>query len=138
MKAMVLAAGFGLRMRPLTQLVAKPALPVLNRPLIQWTLEALAGAGVREVMVNLHHLPRTVERAVGDGTRFGLHVRYSREREILGTGGGPRRVRRFFAGGPALLVNGDMAFGLDLSKLIERHRSSGACATLALDRKSVV
>jgi len=128
----VLAAGLGLRMRPLTRLVAKPALPVLNRPLIQWTLEALAGAGVREVMVNLHHLPHTVESAVGDGARFGLRVRYSRERAILGTGGGPRRVRRFFGGAPALLVNGDMAFGLDLSKLIERHRSSGACATLAL------
>lgn len=132
MKAMVLAAGLGLRMRPLTQLVAKPALPVLNRPLIQWTLGALADAGVREVMVNLHHLPRTVESVVGDGARFGLRVRYSREQTILGTAGGPRRVRRFFGEAPVLLVNGDMAFGLDLSRLIERHRSSGACATLAL------
>ena len=132
MKAMVLAAGLGARMRPLTSLVAKPALPVLNRPLIQWTLEALAEAGVREVMINLHHLPRTVEGVVGNGARFGLRARYSRERTILGTGGGPRRVRRFFGDAPALLVNGDMAFGLDLSGLIERHRSSGACATLAL------
>lgn len=132
MRAMVLAAGLGMRMRPLTQLVAKPALPVLNRPLIEWTLEALAAAGVRDVKVNLHHLPGTVERVVGNGARFGLRVSYSREREILGTGGGPRRARSFFGAGPTLLVNGDMAFGIDLSQLIERHRASGACATLAL------
>ncbi len=129
---MVLAAGLGTRMRPLTRFVAKPALPVLNRPLIHWTLEALAAAGIRDVAINLHHLPGSVEASVGDGSRFGLRVRYSRERTILGTGGGPRRARRFFGDAPALLVNGDMAFGIDLSKLIEHHRSSGASATLAL------
>jgi len=129
---MLLAAGLGLRLRPLTLLRAKPALPVLNRPLIHWTLEALAAAGVDEVVINVHHLPRSVTDAVGDGSAFGLRVRWSREREILGTGGGPRRARRMLGEGPVLLVNGDMLMELDLGRLVARHRRSGARATLGL------
>jgi NDP-sugar pyrophosphorylase family protein len=129
---MVLAAGLGERMRPLTLLRAKPALPVLNRPLIHWTLERLRHAGVSDVVVNLHHLPRSVRAAVGDGRRFGLRVRYSFEREILGTGGGPRKVRRWLGDEPVLLVNGDVLFDFDLRELVARHRRSGARATLAL------
>ena len=132
MKAMVLAAGFGLRMRPLTNLMAKPALPVLNRPLIAWVLDHLARHRVTDVVINLHHRPASVRRAVGDGRRFGVRVRYSRERRLLGTGGGPRRVRRFFGDEPFLLVNGDAVLGLDLTALVARHRASGARATLAL------
>jgi len=129
---MVLAAGLGLRARPLTLLRAKPVLPVLNRPLLHWTLDALAAHGIRDVVINLHHRPDTVARAVGDGRAFGLRVTYSRERRLLGTGGGPRRVRRFFGDEPFLLVNGDVVFDLDLDRLVERHRSLGARATLAL------
>jgi NDP-sugar pyrophosphorylase family protein len=132
---MVLAAGLGERLRPLTALRAKPAMPMLNRPLIQWTLERLARSGVSEVMVNLHHLPESVVAAVGDGRRLGLRVRYSREPTLLGTGGGPRRVRSFFDDAPFLLVNGDVLFGFDLGRLVERHRASGARATLALKRR---
>jgi mannose-1-phosphate guanylyltransferase len=131
---MVLAAGLGTRMRPLTLLRAKPVLPVLNRPLLHWTLEALARAGVREVVVNLHHLPGTIRHAVGDGSAFGLRVLYSYERAILGSGGGPRKVRRFFGDEPALLVNGDMAFDFDLRALVADHLMSGAVATLALQK----
>ena len=129
---MVLAAGLGLRMRPLTQLKAKPALPVLNRPLIHWTLDLLAHHGVTDVVINLHHLPRTVVQAVGSGRDFGLQVTWSRERRILGTGGGPRRVRDFFGDEPFFLVNGDVVFDFDLTDLLERHRAAGARATLAL------
>ncbi len=132
MKAMVLAAGLGTRMRPLSDLVAKPALPVLNRPLIHWTLELLARHGITDVLVNTHHRPETVERAVGTGRRFGLRVRCSNEPEILGSGGGPRKVRSFFGSEPALLVNGDCVFDFDLTQLVRRHRESGALATLAL------
>ncbi len=129
---MVLAAGLGLRMRPLTERRAKPALPVLGRPLLQHTLERLAGAGVREVVINTHHRPASVRRAAGDGRRFGLRIRYSHERKILGTGGGPRRVRRLLGPGPVLLVNGDVLFEFDLRALLAQHRKSGAAATLAL------
>jgi NDP-sugar pyrophosphorylase family protein len=129
---MVLAAGLGLRMRPLTLLRAKPVLPVLNRPLLHWTLELLARHGVDDVMINLHHLPQTITGLVGDGRRFGLRVAYSRERTLLGTAGGPRQVRDYLGSAPFLLVNGDMAFEFDLSALVARHRASGARATLAL------
>jgi NDP-sugar pyrophosphorylase family protein len=129
---MILAAGLGLRMRPLTAQKAKPVLPVLNRPLLHWTLERLRAAGVREVMINTHHLPRSVRSAVGDGRAFGVRLSWSHEAEILGTGGGPRAVRRFFSDGPALLVNGDAWFDFDLRELLRRHRASGAMATLAL------
>ena len=129
---MVLAAGLGLRMRPLTSLLAKPALPVLNRPLIAWVLEQLARHGVTDVVINLHHRPGSIRNAVGNGSRFGLEVRYSHERQVLGTGGGPRRVRDFFGSEPFLLVNGDAIFAFDLTALVARHRASGARVTLAL------
>jgi NDP-sugar pyrophosphorylase family protein len=132
---MVLAAGYGLRMRPLTLLVAKPALPVLNRPLLHWTLERLSRAGVREVVVNAHHLPETVEAAARAARGLGLKVRTVREEpEILGTGGGPRAVRGWLGAGPVLLVNGDVLFTMDLLELLRRHRARGARATLALRR----
>lgn len=132
MRAMVLAAGLGQRARPLTLLRAKPVLPVLNRPLLHWTLEHLARHGVDDVVVNLHHLPDTVSEVLGDGRQFGVRLRYSREDKLLGTAGGPRAVRHLFGSEPLLLVNGDMFFDLDLRRLVQRHRASGADATLAL------
>jgi mannose-1-phosphate guanylyltransferase len=137
MKAMVLAAGLGLRMRPLTLLRAKPVLPVLNRPLLDWTMAKIARAGVRDVVVNLHHLPETVASVLGTGRRFGLRIRYAVEPVILGTGGGPRAVRGFLGDEPVLLVNGDVLFELDLRRLLAVHRVSGARATLALRRNPV-
>jgi mannose-1-phosphate guanylyltransferase len=132
MKAMVLAAGLGLRMRPLTTLRAKPALPVLNRPLIAWTLERLGHQGFEEIIVNTHHLPASVREAARAARGLGLRVSFCHEPRILGTGGGPRRVRRRLGPGPALLVNGDVFFDFDLRALVRRHRASGAAATLAL------
>lgn len=129
---MVLAAGLGTRLRPLTRLLAKPALPVLNRPLLHWTLERLAQHGVKRVVINLHHLPETVVAAAQDGRAFGLDVRYSLEPRILGTGGGLRQARRLLGNDPLLVVNGDVAFDFDLGRLMARHHASGARATLAL------
>jgi mannose-1-phosphate guanylyltransferase len=129
---MILAAGLGTRMRPLTRLRAKPALPVLDRPLLHWTLDALAAAGVREVAINTHHLPATVREAVGSGRRWGMRVTWSHEPRILGTGGGPRRLRRFFGDEPALLVNGDVFFQFDLAPLVARQRRTGARVALGL------
>jgi len=137
MKAMVLAAGLGLRMHPLTLLRAKPVLPVLNRPLLHWTMARLARAGVRDVVVNLHHLPETVTAVLGTGRRWGLRIRYSHEPAVLGTGGGPRAVRSLFGDEPLLVVNGDVLFDIDLRRLLAAHRASGARATLALRRNPV-
>ena len=132
MKGMILAAGLGLRMRPLTLVRAKPVLPVLNRPLLHWTLEHLARHGVDDVIVNLHHLPESVTEALEDRSSAGLRIRYAHERPILGTSGGPRAVRDVLGSEPFLLVNGDMLFDFDLSDLVARHHASGARATLAL------
>lgn len=132
MRAMLLAAGLGERMRPLSELLAKPVLPVLGRPLAHWTLDRLRAAGVTDVVVNTHHLPETVRAALGDGRRLGLRLRYSHEPEILGTGGGPRRARALLGDEPVLVVNGDVLFGFDLRRLVEGHRRSGALVTLAL------
>lgn len=132
MRAMLLAAGLGERMRPLTELLAKPVLPVLGRPLVHWTLESLRAAGVTDVVVNTHHLPETLRAALGDGRRFGLRLRWSHEPEILGTGGGLRRARALLGDGPVLVVNGDVLFGFDLRRLVAGHAASGALATLAL------
>jgi NDP-sugar pyrophosphorylase family protein len=133
-KAIVLAAGLGERLRPLTLVRAKPVIPVLNRPLLHWTLERLARQGVTDVVVNLHHLRHTVHRALGDGSAFGLRIRYSFERTILGTAGGPRHVRRFFGKEPFLIVNGDVLFDFDVRPLVREHRRSRAQATLAVRR----
>ena len=129
---MVLAAGLGTRMRPLTRVRPKAVLPVLDRPLLHWTLELLARHGVGEVMINLHHLPRMVRRAGGDGWPFGVKVSYSYEPVILGTAGGPRKVRRWLGDEPVLLINGDIVFDFDLTALRRRHDRAGAPVTLAL------
>jgi NDP-sugar pyrophosphorylase family protein len=129
---MVLAAGLGTRMRPLTNLRAKPAVPVMNRPLLHWTMDLLARNDVTDVMVNTHYLPRTVREAIGDGSAYGMRITYSHEPKILGTGGGPRKVRSFFGDEPFILVNGDMVFDFDLRGLVRRHEKAGARATLAL------
>jgi NDP-sugar pyrophosphorylase family protein len=131
---MVLAAGLGTRLRPLSTRVAKPVVPVLNRPLLHWTLLRLAEAGVRDVVVNTHHRPTSVSRALGDGARFGLRLRYSHERTLLGTGGALRKARTWLGDGPILVVNGDVLFDFDLRALVARHRLSGAQATLGLLR----
>jgi mannose-1-phosphate guanylyltransferase len=129
---MVLAAGRGLRMRPLTNLVAKPALPVLNRPLLAYTLEHLARSGVREAIVNVFHLGATVVEALQAESGLGLKVTYSREARLLGTGGGPRRVVDALGDEPFLLVNGDVVCDFDLRALVRAHVRGGARATLAL------
>lgn len=132
-RAMVLAAGLGTRLRPLTLQRAKPALRLVDRAVINHVLHWLYGQGIREAVVNLHHLPESVRRAVGDGGPRDLAVSWSEEPdEVLGTGGGPRHARAFFAGEDFLLVNGDCWYGFDLGPLMADHEASEAVATLAL------
>lgn len=131
MKAVILAAGLGTRMRPLTDKTAKPALPVLNEPLIVRTLRELRRAGVSEVMINLHHRPETIRAAIPEGD-LGLKIRYSRETAILGTGGALRKVRSWVGRSPFFVVNGDVIFDFDLQGMVASHRRTSALATLAL------
>ena len=135
MKAVILAAGLGTRMRPLTDKTAKPALPVLNEPLIVRTLRELKRAGVSEVMINLHHRPDSIRAAIPEGD-LGLKIKYSRETEILGTGGALRKVRSWVGRNPLFVVNGDVIFDFDLKAMAACHRKTDALATLALKPNS--
>jgi NDP-sugar pyrophosphorylase family protein len=132
MKAMILAAGFGTRLRPLTDVTPKPLLPVAGTPMIVWNLLLLKRHGIQDVVINLHHLGTMIEEALGDGARFGMRITYSREPVILGTGGGIKQVEQWFNGEPALMLNGDTLFELDLTALIAFHHAHDAAATLVL------
>jgi mannose-1-phosphate guanylyltransferase len=128
---LVLTAGLGTRLDPLTRLVAKPAVPVAGRTLIERVLEWLQRQGTREVVLNLHHRPETITSVVGDGAHLGLHARYSWEQPILGSAGGPRRALPFLPE-TFVIANGDTLCEMDLRAMIAAHEHSGASVTLAV------
>ena len=134
MKAMVLCAGFGTRLRPLTDRVPKPLVPLCGLPLLRYNFALLHNAAVREVVVNTHHLAAEMEKgAVELGRALGLSVTVSREPgHILGTGGGVRRAAKLLGPGTFLLLNGDMLFDVDLAAAVAAHRGAGAMATMVL------
>lgn len=132
MKAMILAAGFGERLRPLTETTPKPLLKVGDKPLIQYHIERLAKAGVRELVINTSWLGDQVESFVGDGSRFGVHVQFSREDEPLETGGGIRNALPLLGGEPFLVVNGDVWTDYPLETLVNRNWSDDIEAHLVL------
>jgi len=136
MKAMILAAGYGERLWPLTADRGKPALPVLGKPLVGYVAEYLAQDGVTEAVVNLHHRPESVREALGDGSQFGLHLEYVHEPVILGTGGGLDNARSFFQDETFIVVNGKIITDIDLKAAIETHRKQDALATLVLKRNT--
>lgn len=131
--ALVLTAGLGTRLRPLTDRLAKPALPVGDDALVMHVLRHLAAQGIREAVLNLHHLPATVARAVGDGGGTGVRVRYSWEYPgPLGSAGGIRHALPLIEGDTFLVVNGDSLCDLPLATLVEDHRRTGALVTFGL------
>src|SRR5207247_3525289 len=129
---MVLAAGRGTRLRPLTDTTPKPLLPVAGRPFLEHILEFLRAGGIREVVLNLHHLGRRIEEHLGDGARFGLRLRYSWENPILDTGGGIKRAEPLLAGEPFVVVNGDSLLELHLEDVVAFHQARGALATMVV------
>ena len=132
MKAMILAAGFGTRLRPLTDVTPKPLLPVAGTPMIVWNLLLLKRHGILDVVINLHHLGAMIEQALGGGARFGMRITYSHEPVILGTGGGIKQAESSFGGEPVLVLNGDTLFELNLTSLLAFHQERDAAATLVL------
>ena len=130
---MIVAAGLGTRLRPFTALRPKPALPVRGLPLVAYTLSLLRHHGVDEVVINVHHLPEMLEAAAREHCPSGMALRFSREAELLDTGGGIRRVADFLReSDPALLVGGDMWIDADLTALVAGHRSRGDAITMLL------
>ena len=132
MRAMILAAGYGTRLWPLTLDRAKPALPFMGRPLVGYVAEYLARFGCGEIIVNLHHRPESVRAALGDGRNFGVRLHYVEEPEILGTSGAIDNARAFLDGGTFIVINGKIATDIDLGEALETHRRERALATLVL------
>jgi mannose-1-phosphate guanylyltransferase len=145
--ALVLTAGLATRLRPLSFVRAKAALPVAGTPLIHRILRSLSSAGVRDVVLNLHHLPHTLTRLLGDGSALGMRIRYSWEVPVLGSAGGPRRAVPLLSNlergtpdpgsripnpGTFLILNGDTLTDVDPRKVVDAHRQSGALVTMAV------
>ncbi len=128
MKAMVLAAGLGTRLRPLTFEIPKPMVPVLDRPVMAHIVDLLDRQGFDELVANLHYFPDAVKGYFGD------RLEYRYEPELLGTAGGVRGVRDFFGDDLVVVVSGDALTDLDLTKLVERHRQAGGIGTLTVKK----
>jgi mannose-1-phosphate guanylyltransferase len=132
MKAMLLAAGRGSRLGALGDRLPKPLVPICGYPAIRFGLAACVWAGLRDVVVNLHHHGDLIRDAIGDGHAMGLQVTYSEEVHLLGTGGGLAQARSLFGDGPVLVMNAKVVVDIDLRAVIEEHQASGADATLVL------
>jgi mannose-1-phosphate guanylyltransferase len=133
MRAMILAAGLGTRLRPITYEMPKPMMPILNRPVMEHIVELLARHGFGEVIANLHWFPEQIRGRFGDGSGFGIELSYSQEEALLGTAGGVRNAAGFL-GDDFLIISGDALTDIDLSRMREFHQSHGGIATLATRR----
>lgn len=129
-QAIVLAAGLGTRLRPLTFRSPKPLLPVGGVPILMFNLFLIKAFGIRRIVLNLHHLPNKIRRCFGDGKSLGLKLSYSFEPKILGTAGGIAQALDGLRDEATFVLNGDIIFDLDLKKMAESHRRAGAKATL--------
>ncbi|MBU1239350.1 NDP-sugar synthase [Myxococcota bacterium] len=133
MKAMILAAGYGTRLGILSEQRPKPMLPVGNIPLIVHALELLKRAQIFDVCINTHHKGDLLTTFLGDGQNFGVTIHWSHEEgEILGTGGGVKKVRDFFGRDPAVILNGKIVTTCDLGEVIDFHKERGALGTMVL------
>ena len=139
MKAMIFAAGFGTRLRPLTDKTPKVMLPIGGQPLLKIILDRLYIAGIQEVVVNVHYLPDVIERFLKNYQKYGMTIHISDESDaILETGGGLLRAQKYFDDGhPFLLANGDILTNIDIELFAKAHQNLGGIATLAVkDRPS--
>jgi len=132
MKAMVFAAGYGDRLQPLTDKLPKALVRVAGRPMIEYPLFLLRHYGIREIIINLHHVGEEIEAHLRDRKDLELQITYSREEELLDTGGGLRKARSFLEDGTFLVLNCDVMIDLRLPDLIDQHRSRKAIGTLVL------
>lgn len=133
MKAMILAAGFGTRLFPLTIDRTKPAIPFFGKPLVGYVAEYVAGFGISDVVVNLHHQPESVKAALGDGSAFGTRIHYTYEEpRILGTAGALDNAREYLEDDTFLIINGKIITDIDIDAALATHRRTGALATMVL------
>lgn len=131
MKALILAAGFGTRLRPFTHHTPKALAPVQEIPLIVYTLAFLKKNDIKEVVINLHHLGHKIRKLLGNGKKLGLKITYSPEEKILGTGGGIKKASKFL-GDDFLVINSDVIADFNLKAFIRQHLNRKPMATLTL------
>jgi len=131
-KAMILAAGLGTRLRPLTDLISKPMAPIVNRPVMEHIVRLLARHNFTDIVCNLHWYPDEIRNYFGDGSRWGVKIVYSYEEELLGTAGGVKNVEDFFEDKPFLVISGDALTDINLTEAAKFHRKSAGVATLIL------
>lgn len=131
MKGMILAAGVGSRLDPLTRNTPKPMVPIVNRPVSEHVVELLAKHGFDQIMMNLYHLGPQIESHFGDGSKLGVEISYSKEEELLGTAGAVKAVEEFFDD-TFIVIGGDDLSDIDLTRALEYHKSKKAVATIAL------
>ena len=135
MKALIMAAGYGTRLEPLTLAVPKPMVPIVNLPTMQHNIELLKRFGFREVIANIHYYPEQIENYFGDGHSFGMHLSYSYEKELLGTAGGVKRMARLIGVKDTFLIlSSDALTDINLKRIIAYHYSKKALITIALAR----
>ena len=132
LRAYIMAAGLGTRLHPLTGLTSKPMVPILNRPVMEHLLNLLRRYGICEAAANLHYHPDKISDYFGDGSAFGVDLRYNLERDLLGTAGGASAFRDFLGRGTFVVVSGDGLTDIDLSAFLDAHRRSGGIASLAV------
>jgi NDP-sugar pyrophosphorylase family protein len=132
MKAMIMAAGLGTRLRPLTDFLPKPMMPVANRPVLHHLLNLLRRHEIREVGINLHSAPDMIQRYFGDGSALDMEIQWSFEPELLGTAGGTKKLEHFWEGETILVTSGDGLHDIDVTALLGHHQRSDALATLAV------
>jgi len=132
MKAMVLAAGVGSRLEPLTSAVPKPLVPIANTPVMEHIVKLLAKHGIKDIIANLHYLPEQIKDYFKDGHDLGINVRFIQEKELTGDAGGVRACKDFLGTETFIVLMGDLVTDADLTKIIKEHKAKKAIATIAL------
>lgn len=132
MKAMILAAGVGSRLDPLTRNIPKPMVPIVNKPVMEHIVEKLAACGIKEIMVNLHYLGDQIKEYFGDGKKWGVNLHYSMEEQLWGDAGSVKRCEKFFDTDTFIVVGGDDLADINIKRILRFHQERKALATIAL------
>lgn len=131
MKALILIGGEGTRLRPLTMHTLKCMAPIVNKHFFEYQIDMIKRAGIREVILSICYLPEKIKKAIGNGKKYGVTIRYAIEKTPLGTGGAVKNCERYIDG-PTVVMNGDVLTDIELKKIIEEHKKASAAATIAL------
>jgi NDP-sugar pyrophosphorylase family protein len=135
-KAVILAGGKGTRLRPYTTVFPKPLMPIGEKPILEILIRQMSAKGIKDIVVTTGYLAELIMAFLGDGSRFGVKVKYSKEAKPLGTAGGLGSLKKEL-GDTFLMANGDLLTTLDFAELVDYHKKNGAVATIALKKRSI-